>query len=68
MRNLSVMEQKQVVGGYYKIKWYGADINDWGISYCYGSYSQAVNEARSHKGYHVFVYDERGNELFSDWT
>ena len=43
-------------------------MDDWGVSYCYGSYSEAVNEARSHKGYHVFVYDERGNELFSDWT
>lgn len=68
MRNLSVMEQKQVVGGYYVIKYYSyTDASDWGKEYT--SYlDKAKSKANwySNNGYHAIVVDVSTGKVVYD--
>lgn len=59
MRNLSVMEQKQVVGGYYVVKVYKYSDASYLQKFYYNTEREAINVAKSmtNSTYHAIAVD-----------
>lgn len=66
MRNLSVMEQKQVVGGTYTYKFFATqDASDYGYGFGYSTYDEALRAMRRSLNYgveyHAWIVNEDNN-------
>lgn len=69
MRNLSVMEQKQVVGGNYTLKVYSYRTHDYVVLNTEASWwdvTVAKWDYRDKNGYHIIVRDNDTNRVIYD--
>ena len=74
MKSLSIMEQKQIVGGTFTYKYFSAsDSNDYGYGFGYSTKDEAKSALRrAIRGksgtYHVFVLnDSTGVKEYDEW-
>lgn len=66
MRNLSVMEQKQIIGGTYTYKYFATqDASDYGYGFGYRTYDEALSAMRRALKYgveyHAWIVNEDTN-------